>query len=96
MGQKVQKVQQIVWIPTSQFAKIAEISAQANKAPNTIISELVARALSEAGVTWEPIATKVEEKQVVVKRYICSKCLQEFINLQEVKRHICNTEALQQ
>jgi len=85
----VQKVHQVVWIQADHFAKIAEISAQTNKAPNVVISELVARALSEAGSTWEPIVTKIEEKQVVQKRYICSKCLQEFNNLQEARRHTC-------
>lgn len=90
-----QKIHQIVWIPAEEFAKIANISAQTNKAPNTIITELVIRALSEVGVKWEPIAVKIEEKQVIVKRYICKDCLQEFDNLQAVRRHTCKVEVSQ-
>jgi len=82
----VQKVKQVIWVPTDLFARIADISATSNLAPNTVIAELIARALTN---TWEPIKVVEKEKVGIQKRYLCAECLQEFISLQEARRHKC-------
>lgn len=80
------KIQQLVWIEPEDFSQVAALSAKTNKAPNTIIAELVARALSN---NWEPIKTIEVEKPVIYKRFICKDCLQEFPHLQAARQHKC-------
>ncbi|MEM4469204.1 MAG: C2H2-type zinc finger protein [Candidatus Nezhaarchaeales archaeon] len=84
----VKKIQQVVWLEPLVFAKVAELSAKLNVAPNVIIAEIVKKYL-ESGV--EPI--KVVEKTVEVPvGFYCPVCLKRFTLPSDLIDHIRGNE----
>lgn len=87
---RVRKVQQVVWLEQPLMARIMQMAAELNVAPNTIIAEMVKRYLER---NPEPIRTVAVEKEVKVVKVVCPVCLKEFSDAQSVREHIASSEA---
>lgn len=73
---------QTIWLKTSIFSKILELSSQLGVAPNVVCSMIIEKYLSNC----EPIQkVTVKEKEIVIE---CPFCYRRFNDLHELRVHL--------